>query len=359
MRVRYQFFPAWHPLSRGQPPASPDNGPTLSAGHETILPHAFNTETLQDRASGAMTMIQSAVLTLMIFPYGSIKPTSAPNYTFLDDSPDIITQTIHSALDAPPTVLQPEVEIATPTPQNTPIDTPNHTTPNSPHTPTNLQPRPKEVTSLGIFLSQRKYATEILEWAGMVNCCKSCRTPVDIKSKRGDDVQQVCLYMHDPQEPHFSALKRILRYVCGTLDYGLQLFSSSTRCGLGWLPYYSEIDFSAEIEYRGNAVAETCYLRNLLRQLHTPFSFATLVYCDNVSAVYLSSIPVQHRRTKHIEIDIHFIQDLVAAGQVRVLHVPSRYQYADIFTKGLPPTLFEEFRTSLSVRCSPTPTIGE
>ncbi|GJT20773.1 ribonuclease H-like domain-containing protein [Tanacetum coccineum] len=84
----------------------------------------------------------------------------------------------------------------------------------------------------------------------------------------------------------------------------------------------------AEAKYRGiaNAIAETCWLRNLLRELHTPLYSATLVYCDNVSAVYLSSNSVQHQRTKHIEIDIHFVRDLVAAGQVRVLHIPSHYQ---------------------------------
>ncbi|GKA14707.1 ribonuclease H-like domain-containing protein, partial [Tanacetum coccineum] len=108
-------------------------------------------------------------------------------------------------------------------------------------------------------------------------------------------------------------------------------------------------------EYRGvaNAVVETCWLHNLMYELHTPLSSTTLVYCDNVSAVYLSCNPVQHQRTKHIEIDIHFVCDLVAAGQVRVLHVPSRHQFADIFTKGLPSALFEEFRFSLSVRCPP------
>ncbi|GJY06689.1 ribonuclease H-like domain-containing protein [Tanacetum coccineum] len=81
---------------------------------------------------------------------------------------------------------------------------------------------------------------------------------------------------------------------------------------------------SAEAEYRGvaNAVAETCWLRNLLRELHTPL-------------------------------------DLVTVGQVRVLHVPSRYQYADIFTKCLPSALFEDFHTSLSVRCPLAPTAGE
>ncbi|GKF68784.1 ribonuclease H-like domain-containing protein, partial [Tanacetum coccineum] len=92
---------------------------------------------------------------------------------------------------------------------------------------------------------------------------------------------------------------------------------------------------SSEAEYHGvtNVVVETLWLRNLLCKLHTPLSSATLVYCDNVSGVYLSSNMVQHQRTKHIEIDIHFVRDLVPAGQVRVLHVPSRHQYADIFTK--------------------------
>ncbi|GJY70572.1 ribonuclease H-like domain-containing protein [Tanacetum coccineum] len=258
---------------------------------------------------------------------------------------------------------------------------------------------------------ERKYAIEILERAYMGNCNPS-RTLVDTESKLEDDgepvfdptlywslagslqyltftrpkisyaEQQVCLYMHDPRKRHFSALKRILRYVRGTLGYGLQFSSSTTS-----LVAYSDADWtscpttrrstsgfcvflrnnllswsskcqptlsrsSEEAEYRGvaNVVAETCWLRNLLRKLHTPLSSATLVYCDNVSVVYLYYNSVQHQRTKHIEIDIHFVRDLVAAGQVRVLHVPSRYQYADIFTKGLPSALFEAFRTSLSVR---------
>ncbi|GKC53425.1 ribonuclease H-like domain-containing protein [Tanacetum coccineum] len=71
----------------------------------------------------------------------------------------------------------------------------------------------------------------------MVNF-NSSRTPVDTESKLRDAVQQVCLYMHDPREPHFSALKRILQYVRGTLDHGLQLFSSSTTS----LGSYSDVD---------------------------------------------------------------------------------------------------------------------
>ena len=77
---------------------------------------------------------------------------------------------------------------------------------------------------------------------------------------------------------------------------------------------------------------------------------ATLVYCDNISAVYMTSNPVQHQRTKHIEIDLHFVRERVAIGDLRVLHVPTSSQYADIFTKGLPTSVFTEFRSSLNVQ---------
>ncbi|GJV64960.1 ribonuclease H-like domain-containing protein [Tanacetum coccineum] len=191
--------------------------------------------------------------------------------------------------------------------------------------------------SLGIFLSRHKYAAEILERAHMANCNPS-RTPVNAESKLRDDGDRV-------SNPTFYL---------SIADHGLHLFSSSTTS----LVAYSDADWAgcpttrrSTSEYCGvaNAVVETCWLRNLLRELHTHLSFATLVYCDNVSAVYLSSNQVQHQCTKHIEIDIHFVRDLVAAGQIRVLHVQSRYQYADIFTNELPAALCEEFRTSLSV----------
>ncbi|GKC02973.1 ribonuclease H-like domain-containing protein [Tanacetum coccineum] len=196
--------------------------------------------------------------------------------------------------------------------------------------------------------------------------------------------------MHDPREPHLNAMKRVIRYLRGTTDLELQLLRSTTS----QLIAYSDADWagcpttnrstsgycvflgdnlltwsskrqdtlsrsSAEAEYRGvaNAVAETSWIRNLLRELHTPLFTATLVYCDNVSAVYMSANPVQHQRTKHIEIDIHFVRDKVATGH-RVIHVPSRFQYTDIFTKGLSYPLFADFRSSLSVRKTPAPTAG-
>nr|GEU40763.1 ribonuclease H-like domain-containing protein [Tanacetum cinerariifolium] len=89
---------------------------------------------------------------------------------------------------------------------------------------------------------------------------------------------------------------------------------------------------SAEAEYRGvaNVVAEIAWIQNLLRELHNPLFTATLVYCDNVSTVYMSTNPVQYQRTKHIEIDIHFVHDMVARGQDRK---PSPYDIAKIYEK--------------------------
>ncbi|KAK1681140.1 hypothetical protein QYE76_041988 [Lolium multiflorum] len=102
---------------------------------------------------------------------------------------------------------------------------------------------------------------------------------------------------------------------------------------------------STEAEYRAvaNAVAECSWLRQLLQELHCPVTKATIVYCDNISAVYLSANPVHHRRTKHIELDIHFVREHVALGRVRVLHVPTDQQFADVMTKGLPTSTFESF----------------
>ena len=189
--------------------------------------------------------------------------------------------------------------------------------------------------------------------------------------------------MHDPRETHLAALKCILRYIRGTLHLGLVL----RPCRQDDLVVYSDSDWagcpdtrkstsgyavflgdnliswsskrqntvsrsSAEAEYRAvaNAVAEASWLRQLLSELHSPLRRATLVYCDNISAVYMTSNPVQHQRTKHIEIDLHFVRERVAVGDLRVLHVPTSSQYADIFTKGLPSYVFTEFRSSLNVR---------
>ncbi|GJS09100.1 ribonuclease H-like domain-containing protein [Tanacetum coccineum] len=172
--------------------------------------------------------------------------------------------------------------------------------------------------STGLFLSQKMYVPQLLA-AHMVNCNVSETSWVtDYKLVHGDlsyAVQQICLYMHDPRESHFAALKRIMRYVLGTLDLGLHLYASSYYI-LAWLHGAVGLVVSlldcAEAEYRGvaNVVAETAWIRNLLCELHSPLLTATLVYCDNVSAVYMSEPGSTFIAPKHIEIDIHFVRDI-------------------------------------------------
>jgi hypothetical protein len=107
-----------------------------------------------------------------------------------------------------------------------------------------------------------------------------------------------------------------------------------------------------------NAVAECSWLRHLLRELHCNVDGVTITYCDNISSVYMARNPVHHRRTKHIELDVHFVREKVGIGEVRVLQIPSAHQFADIFTKGLPSTLFNDFRDSLCVAKSTATTEG-
>jgi hypothetical protein len=82
------------------------------------------------------------------------------------------------------------------------------------------------------------------------------------------------------------------------------------------------------------------------------------VYCDNMSVVYLTTNLVQHQRIKHVQIDHHFVRERVAASVVRVLHVPTTSQFTDIFTKGLPSSVFLEFRSDINVCSTDVPTTG-
>jgi hypothetical protein len=275
-------------------------------------------------------------------------------------------------------------------------------------------------TSCGFFLSQEQYAEEILQRAGMVKC-KSASTPVDTLPKVASDasdpiadpseyrslagglqyltmtrpdlayaVQQVCLHMHDPRDRHLAIIKRILRYVRGTTSSGLLLPASSSLDIIA----YSDADWagcpntrrstsgyyvylggalviwsskrqatvsrsSAEAEYCAvaNAVADCVWLRQLLNELGFSPPKAMVVFCDNISAVYMSTNPVHHRGMKHIKLDIHFVREKVALGDFRVVHVPTTQQLADIMTKGLPAASFQSFRSSLCVLPSDVSTL--
>lgn len=143
---------------------------------------------------------------------------------------------------------------------------------------------------------------------------------------------------------HLEALKRILWYIRGTIDYGIHLYKyliqthlSYTNANWGgcpdtrrstfgycvflgdnfifwsskWQPTVSKSN--AKVEYMGvaNIVFESCWIQNLLLEFHYPIQNAILVHCDNISAIYLTGNPVQHQSTKHIEMDIHFVCEKV------------------------------------------------
>jgi hypothetical protein len=99
--------------------------------------------------------------------------------------------------------------------------------------------------------------------------------------------------------------------------------------------------------------SSTFRLRRLLQELHIFVSSTTIVYCDNVSVVYMMANLMHHCCTKHIEIDIHFAHKKVVLDQIQVLHVSSSRQFTDIMTKSLLVQLFTDFRSNLCICDSP------
>ncbi|GJW86413.1 ribonuclease H-like domain-containing protein [Tanacetum coccineum] len=196
----------------------------------------------------------------------------------------------------------------------------------------------------GLFLSQKKYARQLLERAHMVNCNPS-RTPIDTDSKLGPDgvpVQDPTLYRstHGAWSLVYASATTSL---VGYTDADWAGCPSTPRSTSGYCVFLGDnlLSWSAKRQHtisRSSAVAD-------YGGVYSGF------YCDNVSARFIMFS--QHGSTtnapKLIEIDIQFVRDMVKDGHVRVLHVPSPFQYADIFTKGLPSALFEDFCSSLSM----------
>ncbi|XP_050119416.1 uncharacterized mitochondrial protein AtMg00810-like [Malus sylvestris] len=264
----------------------------------------------------------------------------------------------------------------------------------------------------GLFLHQSKYALDLLKKTDMLGV-KPCSTPVSSSKldhsgtpladptsyrsivgalqyltwTRPDlafAVNQVCQHMQTPRTIHLQAVKRILRYLKGTIDSGLRFTK-----GAQFLTAWSDADWagcpvdrrstsgycvflgpnlvawsakkqntvtrsSTEAEYRSlaNTAAEISWVCKILFDLSFPLLRTPVIFCDNKSAIALAFNPVFHARTKHVELDYHFIREKVLLGQIDVQHVNTLSQIADIFTKSLHADRFLSLTAKLSVRPS-------
>ncbi|KAH9695599.1 hypothetical protein KPL71_022832 [Citrus sinensis] len=263
-----------------------------------------------------------------------------------------------------------------------------------------------------IFISQESYAKEILKRFKM-NDCKPISTPVEcgVKLSKYDECEDidptffkslvgslryltctrpdilyavglVSRYMENPKTTHFKAAKRILRYIKGTINFGLLYSFSNDYKLIG----YSDSDWGGDVDDRKSttgfvffmgdtaftwmskkqpivtlstceaeyvaatsSVCHAIWLRNLLKELSLAQEEPTEICVDNKSAIALSKNPVFHDRSKHIDTRYHFIRECIARKEVQVKYVKSQDQAADIFTKPLKQEDFARFRSLLGV----------
>uniref|UniRef100_A0A2N9GCL0 Integrase catalytic domain-containing protein n=1 Tax=Fagus sylvatica TaxID=28930 RepID=A0A2N9GCL0_FAGSY len=230
-------------------------------------------------------------------------------------------------------------------------------------------------TTDGLFISQLKYARDILTRAQLLDS-KPVHTPMVVSqhlSADGPLFSDPTLYRSLVGALQYLTITRpdIAHAVNSllTLDADWAGCPDTRRSTSGYSIYLGDnlVSWSAkkqptvsrsscESEYRALALtaAEIVWLTHLLRDLKVSHSQSPLLLCDNKSAIFLSSNPVSHKRAKHVELDYHFLRELVLAGKLRTQYVPSHLQVADIFTKSVSRPLFEFFRSKLHVCSNPT-----
>ena len=201
-------------------------------------------------------------------------------------------------------------------------------------------------------------------------------------------VNKLSQFMHKPTDIHWQMVKRVLRYLQGTVQDCLLLhrhspssvhaFSdadwggnkedlSSTsayiiylgRNPISWSSkkQHTTARSSTEAEYRAvvDTAAEISWICSLLTELYFPVNHAPVIYCDNIGATQLSSNPVFHSRMKHVAIDFHFIRQRVQSGNLRVSHVSSQDQLADVLTKSLSRSQFWLLKDKIGLINNPRP----
>ncbi|KAA0047306.1 Retrovirus-related Pol polyprotein from transposon TNT 1-94 [Cucumis melo var. makuwa] len=241
----------------------------------------------------------------------------------------------------------------------------------------------------GYLLSQAKYASDLLARSGITDS-NTASTPLDpnvhLTPCDGVPLEEASLYrqlvgsliyltvtrpdiayvvhivsqfMAAPRTIHFTVVLRILRYIKGTLGHGLQILLLLGDSLISWGSKKQSVvsRSSTESEYRALAdtTAELLWLRWLLADKGVPQQGPTLLYCDNRSAIQIAHNDVFHERTKHIENDCHFIRHHLLSNTLLLQPVSTTEQPADIFTKALPSTRFNQLRTKLKLTATLPP----
>ncbi|CAJ2637099.1 unnamed protein product [Trifolium pratense] len=270
-------------------------------------------------------------------------------------------------------------------------------------------------TSKGLMLHQRKYAGEILKRFNMTDCTPAI-TPMETnlkleKNENEDTIDptmfkqivgslrylcnsrpDICFavglvsrFMEDPRQSHMKAATRILKYIAGTLDYGI-LFPKSAKNTKLEIVCYSDSDWcgdkvdrrsttgyffkflkapvawcsrkqpvvalsSCEAEYIAGSYAacQALWMRSVLEELQIDVKKPITLQIDNQSAINLAKNPVLHGRSKHIEARFHFLREQVNQGSLEVVHCATASQIADVMTKSLKIDRFLTLRNELGV----------
>ncbi|RVW72768.1 Retrovirus-related Pol polyprotein from transposon RE2 [Vitis vinifera] len=267
-------------------------------------------------------------------------------------------------------------------------------------------------TPQGLFLSQHQYIRDLLSRTSMENA-KETLTPMSTTAKLTVQDNSECVdsteyrkiigalqylgltrpniafavnrlsqFMQKPTTNHWAAAKRLLRYLKQTMFHGILLqkhdqFQLKTYSDANWA---SDMDTrvsttafitfigpnpiswsarkqravsrsSTEAEFRALATAtsETVWLHSLIKELGLTLREAPQMFSDNIGANHFSLNPVQHTRMKHIDIDLLFVRDLVKKGTIRVQHIHTIDQLADLLTKSLSRQRFQLLRSKIGV----------
>nr|GEY47213.1 hypothetical protein [Tanacetum cinerariifolium] len=200
-------------------------------------------------------------------------------------------------------------------------------------------------TTSSLFLSQHRHIADLLSRFKMSGA-KEVATPLNSTETLSltDGSLNLSQFMHAPTHLHLQALKRVLRYLKGTIHHELFLKRASPLT----VTTSSDSDWG-EYKALANAAAKIIWVQDLLHELGNSLGQPPTLFCDNTGATYLCANPVYHSRMKHLALDYHFVRERVTTRSLHVLRINSKDQLADMSTKPLGRGSFIHFRSKIRV----------